>query len=165
MKAVYLKKAALLGSALSLSLICLAFTDASMPVKNNALRAKFKTSTYKRHSPKLDLKDVSLKHVRFDFNKDAIRTDFYPELDRVVKLMNDNNGSIQLSGHADNKGPYVYNWNLSKQRAEAVKAYLVKKGASEERIAAVEFGDTKPIASNRTKAGRQKNRRVELTFL
>ncbi|RZJ73435.1 MAG: OmpA family protein, partial [Flavobacterium sp.] len=85
-------------------------------------------------------------------------------LDKVAKLMIDNDAALKLGGYADNKGGYVYNWKLSKARAEAVKAYLVSQGANESRIAATEYGYTKPIASNKSKHGRQKNRRVEVKF-
>ncbi|WP_255501962.1 OmpA family protein [Olivibacter sp. SDN3] len=69
---------------------------------------------------------------------------------------------VKLGGHADSIGPYVYNWHLSKSRADEVKSYLVSKGVDETRISSTEFGNTQPIASNETAEGRQKNRRVEI---
>jgi len=165
MKTIYSRKTALLCACFFLSLIGFAFTYSSAVVKNPNVVAANKAGAVKRPSSKVDLKAIALSNVEFDFNRNSIREKSYAELDRVAKLLVDNNGSIQLSGHADNKGPYVYNWHLSKRRADAVKAYLIKKGANEERVASVEFGDTKPIASNATKSGRQKNRRVEMAFL
>lgn len=111
-----------------------------------------------------DLSEVKVQNVLFDFDKSTIRPESYEELDRVAELLIANNAALKLGGHADNIGEYVYNWKLSKSRADAVKAYLVKKGADETRIAATEFGDTVPIASNKTAEGRQKNRRVEIEF-
>ncbi|WP_342645492.1 OmpA family protein [Mucilaginibacter sp. CSA2-8R] len=107
---------------------------------------------------------LKLKNVEFAFNRADIPAAYYKTLNNVAKLMVDNDAALKLGGYADNKGGYVYNWKLSKARAEAVKAYLVSKGGDESRIAATEYGYTKPVASNHTKAGRQKNRRVEIKF-
>ncbi|WP_158826207.1 OmpA family protein [Mucilaginibacter lacusdianchii] len=165
MKTVHLIRAAALSVGLFVGLSGFIFAPLSVKANKGSKPAKLNVGTTKRPSPKVDLKDIALKNVEFNFNSNSVRASSYPELDRVAKLLVENNGSIQLSGHADNKGPYVYNWHLSKKRADAVKAYLVKAGAQEANIASVEFGDTKPIASNQSKTGRQKNRRVELTFL
>jgi OOP family OmpA-OmpF porin len=110
----------------------------------------------------VNLAEIEVENVLFDFDRSTIRPESYGELDRLAKLLMDNNGSLKLGGHADNIGEYVYNWHLSKARADAVKAYLVAKGADESRIAATEFGDTTPIATNDTEQGRQQNRRVEV---
>ena len=107
---------------------------------------------------------MKFKNVQFAFNKTEIPAAYYPTLDKVAKLMVDNDAALKVEGYADNKGGFVYNWKLSKARADAVKEYLKSKGATEARIAATEYGYTKPIASNKTKAGRQKNRRVEVHF-
>ena len=115
-------------------------------------------------APAIKKADVSFDNIEFDFNKASIRSSSQAELDRVVKALEENKASIRIAGHADAKGTYLYNWNLSKKRAQSVKAYLVEKGADESRIAATEFGDTKPIASNKTASGRQKNRRAELAI-
>lgn len=130
----------------------------SNPTKN-------KGSVNKTRNAKLDLRNVKVKNVNFGFNKSAINMSAYTQLDKAVKLMTENNAGVKLSGHADNKGGYVYNWKLSQARANEVKNYMVSKGADSSRIAATEFGDTKPIASNKTKSGRQKNRRVEIEFV
>ncbi|MXV52469.1 OmpA family protein [Pedobacter sp. HMF7647] len=108
---------------------------------------------------------TKFKNVEFGFNKSSVADAYYDELDKVAKLLIENNASLKVSGHADNIGAYVYNWNLSKTRAQSVKAYLVSKGADESRIASTEFGDTKPIASNETATGRKLNRRVEIQFV
>lgn len=111
------------------------------------------------------LADVKLKNVEFGFDKRSIKPDFAEELDKVAAMMKENNASIKISGHADNIGAYLYNWHLSADRSKTVKEYLVSKGADSSKIAATEFGDTKPIATNKTETGRQKNRRVEMSFL
>jgi outer membrane protein OmpA-like peptidoglycan-associated protein len=72
---------------------------------------------------------------------------------------------IQISGHTDNVGNDQANLILSKKRAEAVKAYLVSKNVQADRVKTLFFGKTKPIASNDTEEGRQKNRRVEMKII
>ena len=111
------------------------------------------------------LSAMKIKNVQFGFNKSMFEAANKTDLNRIASLMINNKAALKLGGYADSKGDYVYNWKLSKKRADAVKAYLVSKGADSTRIAATEFGETKPIASNDTKAGRKKNRRVELQFV
>ena len=72
---------------------------------------------------------------------------------------------IQISGHTDNVGNDQTNLILSKKRAESVKAYLVSKNVPADRVKTLFFGKTKPIASNDTEEGRQKNRRVEMKII
>ena len=72
--------------------------------------------------------------------------------------------SLKLAGHTDNTGSAALNMRLSKERAEAIKAYLVSQGANASRIEATGYGMNQPIASNKTAAGRQQNRRVEFTL-
>ncbi len=154
-------------SILSVSLVGLSFNYASLPKVakgNNSIAANDTKLLAKAGSTKADSKAISLDNIEFDFDKSSINHDSYKELDRVAELLKENEGSIQLAGHADNIGEYVYNWNLSKRRAQAVKIYLVEKGADASKIAATEYGDTKPIASNKTPEGRNKNRRVEMVF-
>lgn len=84
-------------------------------------------------------------------------------LDQVVTVMNENPGlKIRVEAHIDNAGNDETNMTLSQSRADAVKAYLVNKGISEDRIKAEGFGETQPVADNGTAAGRTKNRRVEI---
>lgn len=114
---------------------------------------------------KINLAAVKLKNVEFGFDKRKINPAFEAELDKVAAMLKENNASLKISGHADNIGTYLYNWHLSADRSKTVKEYLVSKGADSSKIAATEFGDTKPIASNKTVEGRKKNRRVEMSFL
>jgi len=69
-----------------------------------------------------------------------------------------------IEGHTDNVGAAAYNMKLSKNRAESVKKYITDKGVDGIRIIAVGFGLTKPVVSNKTAEGRQRNRRVEFTI-
>ena len=78
--------------------------------------------------------------------------------------MTEKNFSLKLAGHTDNTGSDALNLSLSKDRAESIKAYLVEKGANASRIEATGYGESQPIATNKTAAGRQANRRVEFTL-
>ena len=69
---------------------------------------------------------------------------------------------LEITGHTDSQGDDTANMLLSKKRAESVKAYLVSQGIDPTRFITLYFGETKPIASNDTTDGRQKNRRVEM---
>jgi OmpA-OmpF porin, OOP family len=87
----------------------------------------------------------------------------YKGLNEVVKILQDNPQMIMaIDGHTDNVGKDEMNQKLSENRANAVKQYFVSKGIAENRITSAGHGKTVPIASNKTAAGRQKNRRVEM---
>ncbi len=68
---------------------------------------------------------------------------------------------VQIEGHADSSAGAKHNMKLSKERVEAVKAYLVDKGINAKRLTTKAFGETKPLSDNKTEEGRAKNRRVE----
>lgn len=108
--------------------------------------------------------DEAIKDLQFDINKSTIRPESYTSLDRVAELLVNKNFSLKLAGNTDNTGNFNSNMRLSKERAEAVKQYLVSKGANPSRIEAVGYGSTQPIATNDTPEGRQQNRRVEFTL-
>ncbi|TWR31306.1 OmpA family protein [Mucilaginibacter pallidiroseus] len=106
----------------------------------------------------------AIKNLEFDLGKATIRPKSYPSLDRVAQLLIDKNFSLKLAGHTDNTGSKELNLRLSKERAEAIRSYLASKGANESRIEATGYGMSQPIATNKTAAGRQANRRVEFTL-
>jgi outer membrane protein OmpA-like peptidoglycan-associated protein len=109
---------------------------------------------------------IRLNNLFFDFNKSNIRTESFAELDRILKLLNDNpNMTVEIAGHTDNVGTDAYNLKLSGDRANAVKTYLLGKGIAAERISSKGYGKSKPCVPNTTEEGRQKNRRVEFTIL
>ncbi len=101
--------------------------------------------------------------VEFDFDKAVVKEKYYKDIQGVAEVMKKNPDlKIVVEGHTDNVGGKQYNLNLSKKRAEAVKEVMVKKfNIGADRVKAEGFGFSKPIASNVTKEGRQKNRRVE----
>ena len=106
----------------------------------------------------------AIKNLEFDFGKSTIRAKSYPSLNRVANLLTEKNFSLRLAGHTDNVGSNDANMRLSKDRAESIRSYLVSQGANASRIEATGYGETQPIASNKTAKGRQANRRVEFTL-
>lgn len=101
--------------------------------------------------------------VLFDFDKAIVKPEGKTKLDDLVgKLKAVNLEVIIAIGHTDGVGSNAYNQKLSVRRANAVKAYFVSKGIPANRIYTEGKGETSPIASNKTKEGRQKNRRVEI---
>jgi OOP family OmpA-OmpF porin len=102
--------------------------------------------------------------VMYDFNSAEIKSEAYPMLDEAVSILKENpEMKVEIDGHTDNKGSAAYNMNLSERRAKAVMKYFVDHGVEAGRLTTKGFGFTKPAASNATKEGRAKNRRVELT--
>ncbi len=106
----------------------------------------------------------AIKNLEFDLGKATIRSKSYPTLNRVSALLMEKNFSLKLAGHTDNTGSDALNMRLSKDRAESVRSYLVSQGANASRIEATGYGEGQPIATNKTAAGRQENRRVVFTL-
>jgi outer membrane protein OmpA-like peptidoglycan-associated protein len=103
-----------------------------------------------------------LKNISFDFGKATLRDESKTELDKLFDIMKRSQIVIELGGHTDNVGSDVANMTLSQDRVNSVRKYLIDKGISENRIAAVGYGKTQPIATNDTEQGRALNRRVEV---
>ena len=113
-------------------------------------------------APKVE-RTILLDDVLFDFDKSTIKPEGAAILDRLVTFMNENkNAKVSLSGYTDNIGTEAYNLKLSDRRWMSGRDYLVKKGIKSGRISGQGFGESKPIADNRTAEGRAKNRRVEI---
>ncbi|SLM47483.1 conserved exported protein of unknown function [Nitrospira japonica] len=115
-----------------------------------------------------------MKQLRYESGEAAIRPDGYKILDALTEYLKTAPADqlIRVEGHADDmeigpalKSRYQTNWDLSKARASGVLRYLVEKGGIDSaRISSVGYGDTKPLVSNATEAGRQKNRRVDVVL-
>ncbi|MEJ2003917.1 MAG: OmpA family protein, partial [Cyclobacteriaceae bacterium] len=105
---------------------------------------------------------VVLNNVFFDFDKAVLKQESYPELNRVVELLNDRPSlTIEIAGHTDATGPESYNMGLSQRRARSVYDYLIAQGVSADRLDVKYFGENQPVQTNETAEGRQANRRVE----
>ncbi|MBN1607341.1 MAG: OmpA family protein [Polyangiaceae bacterium] len=104
--------------------------------------------------------------IEFDFAKATIRPVSHQVLDGAAKILTDYPDlKVEISGHTDNVGQHDTNVKLSGARADSVKAYLVSKGIDAGRIQTRGVGPDEPLADNKTKANRQKNRRIEFKIL
>jgi len=101
--------------------------------------------------------------VTFDTNSTVVRPGLQSEINRVAGVLNQYpNTLVRVEGHTDSRSSDQYNMDLSIRRANAVRTLLVQRGIAESRIDAVGYGETMPVATNDTEAGRQRNRRVEI---
>lgn len=108
----------------------------------------------------------ALEGVYFETGKAVLKSESYPALDEVVKVMEEDPRYIlKISGHTDNVGSDSANMKLSKDRAQAVEQYLESKGLDAKRFRVEGFGSTRPVASNSTDEGKAKNRRVEFSII
>ncbi len=108
---------------------------------------------------KIELKEI----IYFATAKARILPRSFPLLNEVAKVLKDYPKiHIRVEGHTDSRGSDRYNMKLSKKRAKSVRSYLIRQGVDGGRMESQGFGETKPIESNRTRAGRAKNRRTEL---
>jgi len=104
--------------------------------------------------------------VLFDFDKSVLKPEGKSKLDDLAQKVKAINLEVVIAiGHTDSIGSDAYNQKLSVRRAESVKAYLVSKGVEPNRIYTEGKGEKQPVASNKTKEGRQKNRRVEIEVI
>ena len=120
--------------------------------------------------PRVVLTASSIKiseKVQFKLGSAELLPDSFGLLDEVAGVMRDNLQieRVQIEGHTDSTGSAKINKKLSKERAESVRAYLMKKGIEDKRMVAVGFGPDKPIADNATPDGQEANRRVEFNIV
>ena len=114
----------------------------------------------KVEEPKCD--KIILNSVQFDFDKAVIKPEFYPVMDEAVsELQKCTKKNIVIEGNTCNMGSDSYNMKLSEKRALAAKKYLVEKGLGADRFTVKALGESNPMADNKTKKGREINRRVE----
>ena len=109
---------------------------------------------------------ISLSDILFDLNKATLKPGAEQNLRRIAAILKQYpDKKISVEGHTDNSGSDAYNQKLSEDRATAVRTALVAGGVADSLIVARGFGETQPVASNATPAGRQQNRRVEIVVL
>ena len=103
--------------------------------------------------------------ILFDFDSAAIRPDAARTLADVKAIVESYSGRpVRIEGHTDSVASDEYNQRLSEQRAKSVGSWLISNGVASSRVATAGLGETKPVASNDTAAGRQQNRRVEIVI-
>ena len=108
--------------------------------------------------------DYTFTNIQFEFNSGILKTISYPDLDKAVALMKvDPSATFMLKGYASAEGTDAHNMQLSVDRTNAVKAYLVNAGVNAGNITTQGYGEANPVADNTTEAGRILNRRVEIS--
>ncbi|OPY74178.1 MAG: putative lipoprotein YiaD precursor [Syntrophorhabdus sp. PtaU1.Bin002] len=115
----------------------------------------------------IDVLTVTFKSdYLFAVNSSTLLPGAYDELERVSRVLQQYpETTIRIGGHTDSTGSESYNQGLSERRANAVKNALVGMGVNPARLTTIGYGESKPIASNNTEAGRQQNRRVEIRIV
>jgi outer membrane protein OmpA-like peptidoglycan-associated protein len=109
---------------------------------------------------------ITLNNIFFDFDNASLRPESFPELNRIVDLMNERPTlQVEISGHTCDIGEASYNLGLSERRAKAVQKFIVGKGIDPSRITAKFFGETMPAVENKDRVTRRKNRRVEFKIV
>jgi outer membrane protein OmpA-like peptidoglycan-associated protein len=115
--------------------------------------------------PKLFVQRITVlaSKIYFETNKANLKLISYSALDDLVDLLKDNDAiHLTIEGHTDSDADDSYNMTLSQKRTESVRDYLVSKGISPDRLTPIGYGETRPVADNKTSMGKAKNRRVEL---
>jgi len=117
-------------------------------------------------SPIIVGQSIVLRNIFFEFDKAVLLNESLVELDLLVDILNKNPKiKIEIGGHTDDKGSNEYNKTLSKERAEAVSAYLIQNNIDTSRVSAIGYGETKPIVVNDSEENRDLNRRVEFKIV
>ena len=113
-----------------------------------------------------NLRLVMPSNITFATDQSYISTGFNDTLNAIAKVMNKYEKTyLSVEGHTDSTGQDSYNMNLSRERAQSVKAYLANQDIMAARISTSGFGETRPIATNDTANGRAQNRRVEIQIV
>ena len=111
-------------------------------------------------------KVYTLENVYFDFGKATLRSESFGALNNLAQALQDKlSTEIEIAGHTDNIGDNAFNLNLSRERAQSVRNYLISKKINPNRLTAKGYGANEPIADNATEEGRNKNRRTEVRIL
>ncbi len=109
---------------------------------------------------------ITLNNIFFDFDKATLKPESFPELNRLVTLMNERpTMQVEIDGHTCDIGEEQYNLGLSERRAKAVQKYIIGKGIEASRVAVQFFGETRPVVENTNRETRRKNRRVEFKIV
>lgn len=129
-----------------------------VPAASGTVNVDYKLITYYSGTFLLD--------IQFETAKATLDAGSYKTLDEFYEMLDlKKDMAVEIGGHTDNVGDDAYNQTLSQNRANTVRAYLIKKGIAENRIAAKGYGESQPVADNATPEGRQKNRRTEVKIV
>ncbi len=133
------------------------------PADASIIRVDLKPTLIKLEAEQI----VILEKVQFETGRSTIRPASYPLLDEVgaTIVTHPEIGRVEVAGHTDAEGADVANLRLSQDRADAVRAYLVKQGVPVDRLLSVGYGEGQPLETNRTAEGRERNRRVEFVLV
>ncbi|WP_428327647.1 OmpA family protein [Mucilaginibacter sp.] len=113
--------------------------------------------------PVVQKPDYNFNNIQFEFNSGILKTDAYPILDKAAtEMKKDPSVKFILNGYASAEGTADHNMELSAQRANSVKIYLVNSGVNAASLATKGYGESNPISENTDEAGRALNRRVEI---
>lgn len=116
-----------------------------------------------RETPKVQQgKSGLIAKVHFGFDKSSLTPTGKKILAGIVDSIKTSSTPLSITGHTDSVGSHAYNLTLGLKRAESVKGYLVDAGGDKKQLKTVSAGETKPVQSNKTAAGRTENRRVEV---
>ena len=104
--------------------------------------------------------------ILFDTGKASLKTETVSVFVDIIKILNEYpNAKFTVEGHTDSVGSEKLNQSLSEKRANSVREFLIKEGVATERLTAIGYGEAKPISTNKTRAGRADNRRVEINLV
>jgi len=107
-----------------------------------------------------------VNNVFFDFDKYDLKSESYPELNRLAEILKKNpSARVEIGGHTDMIGTDEYNMTLSQKRAQAVVQYLVSAGCKKATLIAKGYGKTRPVAPGDSEEDHARNRRVEFRFV
>lgn len=110
--------------------------------------------------------NMAAKAIQYQTGSDKIQKKSYPVLDEIVSFMKQYpQTKWDIEGHTDDVGKDAYNHDLSHRRAASVRNYFISKGVSEDRLTSQGYGETRPIADNKTAAGKSQNRRTEIHLI
>jgi outer membrane protein OmpA-like peptidoglycan-associated protein len=114
----------------------------------------------------LNVEFSKLKDIKFEYNSAEIKPESYPILDYIVAMLKvEDEFTLKISAHTCDMGGQIYNLDLSDRRAQSVVNYFVQKGIDSNRLTSKGYGQSRPVANNKTEPGRAQNRRVEFVIV
>ena len=113
-----------------------------------------------------ELREFKFVPIYFDVDRAVILEQYHAQLIEIIKIIKSHSDlRIQVTGHTDSDGSNSYNRNLSKRRAESIIKFFTKRGLRRDRIVIDFKGESEPVETNKTREGKQKNRRVDFRFI